>query len=59
MDAVILLDDFNVSSVRYTLRVNHSAVTSTRQLSNPWGLLPDGSYKNQWFFTNLQVLIDR
>eukprot|EP00884_Botryococcus_braunii_P008389 jgi/Botrbrau1/17551/Bobra.0739s0002.1 len=59
LDGLIVVDEVGPSSVRYTVRVNHSQVVSTRQLSNPWDLLPDSSYKGQWFFTNLQLLLDR
>eukprot|EP00887_Chlorella_sp_A99_P005937 scaffold29.g5937.t1 len=46
------------SVFRYTIRMNHTQVPFTRMLLNNFDLAPGSQYKQQWFFANLQALVD-
>ncbi|KAL4853959.1 ATP-binding cassette sub-family A member 3 [Chlorella vulgaris] len=43
----------------YTLRMNHSEVPPTRMRLNQFDLLPGNQYKQYWFFSNLQNLVEQ
>lgn len=61
VDAVIIFDTPGVVGQErgYTLRVNHTAVPSTKTLLNRLDLLPDTKYRNYWLFANIQHHLDR
>ena len=51
--------DANSPQFEYTIRMNHTHMPSSRQLLNPFDVLPDDQYRRYWFFANLQQLVEQ
>lgn len=44
---------------KYVIRMNHTDVPPTRMRLNQFDLLPGNQYKQYWFFSNLQALVEQ
>ena len=59
VDAVLLFQDMDTDTPKYTIRGNHTDLPTTKLLYNEFDLLPDPQYKLYWLFTNIQQTLDR
>ena len=60
IDFLIVFNELeSTDGLQYTLRGNHTDLPSTNVQYNPLPLGPDSAYKDYWFLTNLQQLLDR
>lgn len=61
VDAALIFGTADPSAPQfdYTIRMNHTHMPSSRQLLNPFDVLPDDQYRRYWFFANLQQLVEQ